>query len=277
MKCEDLKTELILSVDRISTDLASHLAVCPVCRETQQELREMRNGLSALSKANIPVGLAFSLKEKAKAAAASARGQNSATPEFIPTILAAPRRSWLMPTLSGAFASLIVFLFVFNILTSDSLVPRSQPDDKVALAPKKFGTSSIMLATNAPPSPATASVAVTAADLARSRSPFTADSPTINPKGGILSLADKLVTQKLGDQGVVVVANVLGNGSAEIETVIEPDENAEVIAELKKAFIDTTKETPFVPSSVDERPDNMKIVMIFRTVDVSAKQSRNRR
>jgi len=71
------------------------------------------------------------------------------------------------------------------------------------------------------------------------------------------------------DDEVVVVADVFGNGLAQIAEVVEPSHNRRAVDELQKALDSDPAYAPFVSSNMDKRSDNMRVVFKLQSVNVS--------
>jgi hypothetical protein len=62
-----------------------------------------------------------------------------------------------------------------------------------------------------------------------------------------------------------VVADVYGNGSASLAAVVEPPRNRRMVDELQAAL---RKNPAFVPASLDQRPQTMRVVFALQKVSV---------
>ncbi len=79
------------------------------------------------------------------------------------------------------------------------------------------------------------------------------------------------------DDEVVVVADVFSSGLARVAEVVEPSHNTQAVLELEKALASDPAFAPFVPSRIETRPDSVRVVLKFQSVNVSTRERRNRR
>jgi hypothetical protein len=76
----------------------------------------------------------------------------------------------------------------------------------------------------------------------------------------------------------VVVADVYSDGLAQIAEVVQPPRDKRVVGELEKALDSSnTNRTAFVPASMEERPESVRVVLKIRSVDVYARAKRGSR
>jgi hypothetical protein len=71
------------------------------------------------------------------------------------------------------------------------------------------------------------------------------------------------------DEEVVVVADVFGNGLARIAEVVEPSSDLRAVSDLQKALESDPAYAAFIPSNLESRPDSVRVVLKFQSVDVS--------
>ena len=74
---------------------------------------------------------------------------------------------------------------------------------------------------------------------------------------------------EMSDEEVVVVADVFGNGIANIAEVVDPPEDEAAMRELRRAFETNPEEAPFLPSRISEDSDAVRVVLKIQRVDVS--------
>ena len=79
------------------------------------------------------------------------------------------------------------------------------------------------------------------------------------------------------DDEVVVVADVFSNGLARVTEVVEPSRDRFAIGELEKAFQSDSAYAPFVPSTMENRADSVRVVLKFQSVDVSTSSKPGKR
>jgi hypothetical protein len=82
---------------------------------------------------------------------------------------------------------------------------------------------------------------------------------------------------KMKDDEVVVVADILSNGMARIAEVVEPSNKDRAVNELERALDSDPANAPFVPAILDNRSDNVRVVLKFQTVNVSMNTPRKKR
>jgi len=266
MTCDQIKSSLALYGDGMldpSTDssIGSHLESCPVCRQTQSEFHDLRSSLRRLSRPEIPSRLKFAIRD---AAISSAR-----PPMFGMLTSVSPWRISLMPIMVGVAASLIIGIGLLNFL-SNSTIPAE------SLQAARPGKKTILLASNRTPSRGDSNDIVAPADFASQRMSVSAESPSINPQGALVALTRSLVRGQMKDDEMVVVARVFGNGYAEITNVVEPSGDEQINADLQKAFHGDPSSTPFLPANIDNRGDNVEVVLKFQSVNVDTRLRRHK-
>jgi hypothetical protein len=114
-------------------------------------------------------------------------------------------------------------------------------------------------------------------DYARSRMAIAGESPSINPQGALVALTRSLVRGEMKDDEVVVVADVFGNGLAQIAEVIEPSHDRHAVAELQKALESDPAYAPFVSADMDRRSDAVRVVLKIQSVSVKTGLSKTTR
>ena len=68
------------------------------------------------------------------------------------------------------------------------------------------------------------------------------------------------------DEEVVVVADVFGDGLAQISEVVESPRDGRTVSERERAF--RASSAPFVPAVLENRPESIRIVLKLQSVDV---------
>lgn len=250
----------VLTEDR-SKVVSDHLDICPVCRQTVSETLEVRAGLRQLRRPEVSIALKRQIK-------------NAVTSEIRQT-----RRSWLpvssevrawlqtrvMPYSVGVAASL---LLGFTFLT----MMFSGIRDAQVTAQNTGRTPTIMLnPTNGD------GMALSASDYAKMRSDISSESPSINPQGALVALTKSFVRGGMKDDEVVVVADVFGNGLAQIAEVVEPSKDRRAVHELEKALDSDPAYAPFVAANLDKRSDSVRVILKFQSVNVPTNITRRKR
>ncbi len=256
-KCEELQFDLPLYLDgSMSSDLRSaidsHLPECPLCRQKASEFEDLSAVLKAVPRFNAPQELIASIR----ASVASQLSPVRNSPMF--QLIDRRRRwtdAWLMPSGIGAMATL---LLGFTLL---SFFFNSQPIPLTAYTrPSNPTSTSVFLPNNLDLSPG---------EYAGTRLAISAESPSINPRGALVALTRSLVRGEMQDDEVVVVADVFGNGLAQIAEVVEPSHDRRAIEELQKALQSDPSFAPFVPAKMDQRSESVRVIFKIQSVNVN--------
>ena len=102
---------------------------------------------------------------------------------------------------------------------------------------------------------------LSASDYAATRVSVSSDSPSLNPQGALVALTRSIVRGKMKDDEVVVVADVFGDGLAQIAEVVEPSSDRQAVRELEKALKNDPNFAPFVPATYDKRSDTVRVIL----------------
>jgi hypothetical protein len=165
-----------------------------------------------------------------------------------------------MPYVVGTAATIV---FGFTLLWALLLGSEPQPFiAKVGTSTPKDSSPIFLSATD----PYTAEL--TPVDYANSRLSIAGESPSVNPRGALVALTRSLMRGSMKDEEVVVVADVFGNGLAQIAEVVEPTHDRNTIIELQKALQTDPDYAPFVPANMDRRSETMRVVLRIQSVDV---------
>ena len=273
MKCTDLQSKLPLYTDRFIGDdeqimVEGHLKECPLCRQRLAEIREVQNGLRRMPRTEVPAAFKNSLKRVVVSELRS--GRNSAIP------VSRQMREWLtmgvMPYGVGVVASMLV-AFTFISMMYSGL---GGAGSLSASMRKNALSDSPLLAANKDPLRESATPDLSQSDYAFSRSDVGGESPSVNPQGALIALTKSLIRGRMKDDEVVVVADVFGDGLAQIAEVVEPSRDRRAVTELQKALDSDPAYAPFVPATLDKRSDSVRVVLRFQSVDVSTNQKRRR-
>ncbi len=185
-------------------------------------------------------------------------------------------REWLalgvMPYGVGAVASLLVAFTFISVMYSGIGV-----SDPLSASMRKNSPGAPLLAANKNPFHETILPELSQTDYAFSRADVGGESPSLNPQGALIALTKSLVRGRMKDDEVVVVADVFGDGLAQIAEVVEPSRDRRAVSELQKALDSDPAYAPFVPANLDKRSDNIRVVLRFQSVDVSTTQKHRRR
>lgn len=265
MKCSEIQFELAFYADgsllqSSAAAVREHLRACPVCRQKYAETVEMRNALRRMRRPAIPAGLSRAIKD-------SAIGERRRVAKAWVT-LPADAREWLelrlLPYGVGVLATVLVG-FMFLALLFSNLIDYGQ---------RPTGTS--LLASNRNPFDNSKIGSLSPEEYAQSRLAFAGESPSVNPNGALIALTKTLIRGDMKDDEVVVVADVFGNGLAQIAEVVEPSRDQRAVEELAKALATDPAYAPFVPTTLENRPESVRVVLRFQSVNVSMNQKRRR-
>jgi hypothetical protein len=252
--------------ERAAAATTSHLEVCPLCRQAYAEIREIRTGLRQLPRPE----LSHFAAEQIRTAVRSELRMSKTS--IIP--LSQSIREWLqmsvLPYGVGAFASLAIGISFLTLMFSGSL--RTGP-----FAGDAKGDQTVLLASNRHLSYDISPTDISQTDYARERMAFASESPSVNPQGALVALTRSFVRGGMKDDEVVVVADVFGNGLAQIAEVVEPSRDRRAVGELEKALDSDPAYAPFVSADIENRPESVRVVLKFQSVNVSTKVARHRR
>lgn len=260
MKCHDIQLDLplyfddIIGASRVS-EIDQHLGICPLCRQRISEFQAIRNGLRSLDRPSVPPARLAALR----AAAASIASTADASPSFH---LLDPRgrwtKRWLLPSATGAFASMLLWFAFLSLLVSPgrSIEIASRPSAGVSRSQSS--------------APGSGLIDITPSQFASTRLAIAGESPSVNPHGALVALSRSLLGGEMSDDEVVVVADVFGDGLARIAEVVEPPHNEQAVIELQKALQNDPRYAPFVPASMDNRGESVRVVLKFQSVNVNA-------
>ncbi len=269
MKCSDIQFELPLycDIDNTATTefpgVSEHLDHCPGCRQRLSEYRAVQAGLVRLSR---PAMSALELKRLRQAVLSDSGKEHRSTGPSIYRWL----ELQLIPYGIGAVASLIIG-FGFLALMFSGLF---QPDRSQGTRPDS--RSAIMLANSFNPYSVAGPDDISPNEFARDRLGFAGESPSVNPQGALIALTKSVVRGEMRDEEVVIVADVFGNGLARIAEVVEPSDDARIVQELRKALDTDPAHAPFLPLSVEQRPESVRVVFMLQSVKVSTRDRRGR-
>ncbi len=273
MKCSDIQINLSRYTDGSLNEgeaafVKGHLDICPRCRLRNAEYLEIRSDLARIRRAEITASFKANLRVAVRSEL------NNARENTLP--LSSDLREWLqmrvMPYSVGVFASLLIGVTFLTMMFSGMLQPKPI---QVANGGRE---GSILLASNSNPYNEDAASFISPVDFAHSRMGFASESPSINPQGGLVALTRSLIRGGMKDEEVVVVADVFGSGLARISEVVESPRDSRSLGDLEKALGSDASSTPFVPAVMENRPENIRIVLKFQSVDVrtGSKPSRRR-
>ncbi|MDQ3178917.1 MAG: zf-HC2 domain-containing protein [Acidobacteriota bacterium] len=264
MKCENLQLNLSVYLDDILTDeerttVDEHLARCPLCRQKLADFQALRQDLRVLSRPELPNDLLTAVRSRLRQEVKSTRK----------SIFTEGFREWLqmrlMPYSVGTVLSLV--LGVMLLWTLLSAVNFTEQNAELAKY-QPIKQSTVML-TNSNSNVKTNEFELSAADFAAARLSVSGDSPSVNPQGALVALTKSFVRGKMKDDEVIVVADVFGDGLAQISEVIKPSRDLQAVRELQKALkTNPDYAPPFVPANLDQRSNTVRVVLRLQRVDV---------
>lgn len=267
MKCEDLQLNLSIYLDDILTDgerriVDEHLARCPVCRQKLADFQTLRVNLRSLSRPALSADALAAIRSRV-AQQTPARRWFFQQDDFA---------EWLqmrvLPYSVGTAFSLIFGALLLWTLLSAAYIPAKNAE--LAKLEPANRPPVILTNTNAPVfdiEPAM-NFDVNPADYAASRAMISGGSPSLNPHGALVALTKSIVRGKMKDDEVVVVADVFGDGLAQIAEVVEPSSDIRAVGELEKALKNDPNYAPFVPASFDRRSETVRVIFKINRVDI---------
>lgn len=263
MTCKELKFDLALYSDgALSPDRQSavelHLEACPLCRDTIAEHQSIRTELRMMARPEMPESVLTSVRT---VAASKAQRGGIMLPASRPRT---NLQMWVMPYSVAAISTILLgSAFLWALASSvDRTVRSSMGNEREA--------ATILLDTNSVRSGG--GTDLSASEYARSRSAVAEDSPSVNPHGALIALSETLVGREIGEDEVVVVADVYQSGRAEIAQVVEPSHNEEAVNALAVALSSDSVPTPFVTADLDRRAETVRVVLKIQSVDVSTRE-----
>ncbi len=271
MKCESLQFNLPLYAEDVLNGserdcLDEHLARCPVCRVRVAEFQSLKNDLRVLPRRKIPVDVVYSVKN----ALATELNKSNREPSFE---FSADFRHWLqyrlMPYGVGTTAALLI---TFSLLIT-LLSTRQATQKGVELARAASNRGVILMASDSHPK--SGETAGGSGDYPALDLPVGSESPSVNPTGALLALTKSIVRSgNMKDEEVVVVADVFGDGIAQIAEVIEAPRDRRAMQNLERALHEDPNYAPFVPANQDNRSDVVRVIFKIQRVDVIEKTER---
>ena len=264
MNCEETKLALSSYVDdelslpaRAACD--EHLHECPVCREELSAMRSLVRGLSTLVRPLPPFDLATSINDALMIEAGVVLRQPKLpfSVRFVRWLQ--PR---LMPYTVGTFATCILFVLMFAALRSSLMAFRTF--DRATRT--TFATTYRITYFQTDDEGFDITEPITSESLAARRSAVGEESPSLNPRGALASLAWTPTGDKRAkDDDMVVVTNVFSNGQASLSDIVQAPRDRRLLDEFQEAL----REGPaFVPASYDRRPQTMRVVFVLQKVNV---------
>jgi hypothetical protein len=264
MNCRNIRSELHQLADgSLSDDRAvviyEHLAACPLCRIEMSALKSLRSELGSLPKPELGVGALTRLRSLIASEVSTGHGY--------PTFQLIEGngnwwKRWFMPTTVGTFASAILGIALLGVILIPSNVPQlaSEPSDNLQ------NSDPLYLANI---DPVLGDQFITPQQFARSRGDVSPESPSLNPGGTLVDMANSIAPSLGRDDEVVVVADVYRDGEARITDVVESSRDKRKMERLHAAFRADRIAPPFVPANLDNRNDVVRVILKFQNVNVN--------
>jgi len=260
MSCDEIQEVLPLYCDDgLAQDERAHcdrhMEVCPVCRSQLAQFRALRLRLATIHTRSAPTNLVSTIQNAVRAEVVVQRARRRAPKSeiFVDYISV-----WLQPrVMRYAFSSvmsILLFSLVFLALRPHMIALHEAAGalDGLTVAVES-GTYNIY-------------EPITPSNYAALRQPYNAESPSLNPKGGIatLNLANNH-SQNEGRDEMVVVADVFSNGTASLADVMHAPRDRRMLDDFQAAL---RNNAAFVPASIDRRPETMRVVFSIQRVEV---------
>jgi len=265
MKCENLQLNLPVYLDDCLSNeerdlLDGHLASCPLCRQKLADFQSLRADLRVLARPELPNDLLFSMRQRVAQEVKTEPSKSS-------TIFTEVFKEWLqmrlMPYSVGTAMSLILgFMLLWTLLSAARI-----PERNVELAKYEPPIKSSVNSNSEAFAPGN-DFELNAADYAAARLSVSGDSPSLNPKGALVALTRSIVRGNMKDDEVVIVADVFGDGLAQIAEIVEPSGDIQAVHELEKALRKDPNYTPFLPASFDHRSETVRVIFKINRVDI---------
>jgi hypothetical protein len=264
MKCREVKLELHEMVDEkldegLNAAVADHLHSCPVCRYELASINAVRQSLRSMPRPEVSENVLRRVRRSIETQLRPAYG----FPSF--QLVGANDeiwiKRWLMPTSVGTIAAVIFSVVVLGLI----LIPSNVPDISINTDPNSQNGDPLFLASI---DPNFGDQFITPQQFAHSRADVSTESPSINPAGTLVSITSS-GSRKTRDEEVVVVAEVFGDGLARITNVVESSKDRGTMDRLQAAFRSNRATPPFVPATLDNRGDSVRVIMKFQSVNVN--------
>lgn len=273
MKCENLQLNLSVYLDSCLNEgeravIERHLEQCPLCRQKLSDFQTLRNNLRSLQRTAVPNDLIISTRRRV---AQTLENKQRKPFVLIPKISYEWLQMRLMPYSVGAALSLILGFGLLWTLLSSSF----NPGKSFELAKYQPSAKSAILLTETQPNSASDDFDLNAVDYSAARFAVSGESPSLNPQGALVALTKSIVRGKMKDDEVVVVADVFGNGLAQIAEVVEPSSDRRAVRELEKALKNDPNYAPFVPASFDRRNETVRVILKINRVDIQTHTKSN--
>jgi hypothetical protein len=264
MNCREIRSELNQMADGSLSDdraifLSEHLVTCPLCRDELAALRSIRGDLGSLVRPDISVRSLTKLRNIVAGELTPAYGY----PAF--QLIEGKTnwwQRWFLPTAVGSFASVVLGLALLGVI----LIPSDVPQLAIDTDENSQNGDPLFLASI---DPNLGDQFITPQQFAHSRADVSTESPSINPAGTLVALNSADLRNANRDEEVVVVAEIYGDGDARITNVVESSRDKRKMERLQAAFRSDKVAPPFVPASLDNRGEMVRVILKFQNVNVN--------
>jgi len=261
MRCDEIQELLPLYCDDgLAQDERArcdrHMEVCPVCRSQLAQFRALRLRLATIQTLSAPTSLVSTIQNAVRAEVVVQRARRRAPKSevFVDYISV-----WLQPRIMryafSSVMSILLFSLVFLALRPHMIALHEAAGalDDLTVAVES-GTYNIY-------------EPITPSNYAALRQPYNAESPSLNPEGGIatLNLSNGQAPRSNSRDEMVVVADVFSNGSASLADVMHAPRDRRMLDDFQAAL---RNNAAFVPASIDRRPETMRVVFSIQRVEV---------
>ncbi len=273
MNCETLQFNLSLfNDDELSFDekthLEKHLKICPLCRVKLDEFKSIQESFQSFSRPQIAENLTQSLRVIISNNLNKSKEKSTTSLTFVEYL-----QIRLMPYGVGVVVSCLVFAFLLN-----SLLATKTNNNLAKIIPKPETEIAFLETSNQPinrPVESDQFGELSSSLFASQRLAVSKESPSLNPAGALVALANTLIREDVKEDEIVLVAEVFGDGIAKISRFIELPKDRNTVKKLEIALQNDPKFAPFVPSSLDNRSDSVQIVLLMNRVDVFENETPN--
>ena len=260
MKCENIQFNLPIYFDNALSDgerkiIDEHLPACPLCRQKLSEHRELRNEMRMMKPTSMPENILSMVRNAV----------DSEINAPIIQLVTEKKESyldkltyWLMPYSVGTVTALALSFALFSTLSTTKISTNS------LVARDNLSNTSVMLAN---------SNATNVRKELSLPSDYTSvalgvDTPRVNPKGALFALAKSIVRGEMGDDEVVLVADVFRSGRARITEIIKAPNDERGMRELEKAFQTDPQKVPFLPPTLETNYNAVRMVLKIQPIEI---------
>lgn len=248
MSCEETQKNFSAYLDGRLTSgaravVGAHLERCPACRLHLAEMRAIVRAFGQLERPQPPARLVASIGD-ALLIERAARKQQPPLPLWLFVInWVRPR---VMPYTIGALTSILLFMAVTSalrphvgLLRELARASRGDADD----------AQSVLIVSVVPGQPTDMQGLM----------------PSLNPNGALAQLVRTPAAGPADDDDMAIVADVFSNGNASLADVVQTPRNRRMLYEVEAALRDSPA---FLPASLDQRPQTMRVVLSLSRVNV---------